>query len=92
MIDYQPFIQHITNTRLDHWVAPLTAQLDELWVNLNDGNLPRMLQQWQSLPELPLNKAVLEDIVQLQGDISGEQHRATACSPERSDALAQGPI
>ncbi|TXR51253.1 tRNA 5-methoxyuridine(34)/uridine 5-oxyacetic acid(34) synthase CmoB [Reinekea thalattae] len=67
MINYQPFINHISNTRLDHWVKPLTQQLDELWATLNDGNLPRMLEHWDKLPELETQEISLSDTVQLGG-------------------------
>lgn len=53
MIDYQPFIDELGQTALSHWQAPLKAQLDRLFAELNDGNLPRFLEQMRQLPDIP---------------------------------------
>lgn len=50
MIDYRPFIDTLTRTPLSVWQAPLQAQLDDLFTNLNDGNLPRFLSHIDHLP------------------------------------------
>lgn len=52
MIDFRPFIATLTHTPLSNWQAPLQTQLNELFVNLNDGNLPRFLKYIGQLPEV----------------------------------------
>jgi tRNA (mo5U34)-methyltransferase len=92
MIDYQPFIQHITHTRLDRWVTPLTQQLEELWANLNDGNLPRILEHWQNLPELSVDEPVFADVIQLKGNINQEQHEQLHASLKGLMPWRKGPF
>lgn len=67
MINYQPFLDHLTHTRLKHWVAPLSAQLDELWSNLNDGNLPRLMSVIKDLPQLTVTDTDLSATVSVRG-------------------------
>lgn len=68
MIDYQPFIMHLKNTKLDHWVTPLSDQLDELWVNLKDGNLPKLLSYYGSLPDISLTSHCFADVIEMSTD------------------------
>ncbi|MEJ2043621.1 MAG: tRNA 5-methoxyuridine(34)/uridine 5-oxyacetic acid(34) synthase CmoB [Reinekea sp.] len=68
MIDYQPFIQHIRKTRLKRWADPLMTQLNQTWATLNDGNLPRLLQVVNNLPELIPETTVIDDIIQIIGN------------------------
>lgn len=67
MINYQPFLDHITNSRLDHWVQPLQQQLDELWANLKDGNLPRLLSYVEALPDLQVTETDYSDAIRVTG-------------------------
>lgn len=81
MIDYSPFLDSLTDTALAHWKAPLANQLEGLFTNLNDGNLPRFLAQLKQLPDLDdvqvdLNKVALSSRQPL--------------SSEQSDALNKG--
>jgi tRNA (mo5U34)-methyltransferase len=52
MIDYRPFIETLSQTQLSVWQTPLQAQLDEVFANLKDGNLPRFLNSIGQLPAL----------------------------------------
>lgn len=71
MIDYTPFLQHVArSTRISHWEAPLTQQLDELWATLKDGNLPRLLSYIEALPDLPVSNVSMEDVVSIEGSTS----------------------
>lgn len=63
MINYQAFIEHITDTQLQPWVAPLQKQLNELWRTLNDGNLPRLLTAIEQLPPTEKCPLQISDIV-----------------------------
>lgn len=67
MINYQPFIEHLQHTRLRHWISPLQQQLNTLWANLNDGNLPRLLAAVEALPELTAEHISLADVVSVSG-------------------------
>lgn len=65
MIDYRPFIDCLNDTALSHWQAPLAQQLEQLFADLNDGNLPRFLQQLDKLPvvenvEIDLNSVAIK--------------------------------
>lgn len=62
MIDYHPFIERLTNTSLAHWQGPLSEQLDLLFATLNDGNLPRFLQQLDKLPEIENSRIDLDRV------------------------------
>lgn len=77
MIDYSSFIQHIQTTRLAKWVDPLTNQLDELWANLNDGNLPRLLAHLSELPDISVTHQDFSDTITLGTDVFFDQHHLT---------------
>lgn len=62
MIDYRPFIERLTDTSLAHWQEPLSEQLAQLFANLNDGNLPRFLQQLDKLPIVNHHKIDLDRV------------------------------
>ncbi|PTY37366.1 tRNA 5-methoxyuridine(34)/uridine 5-oxyacetic acid(34) synthase CmoB [Saccharospirillum sp. MSK14-1] len=62
MIDYRPFIECLSNTSLAHWQAPLSEQMAQLFANLNDGNLPRFLQQLDKLPNIDHLKINLDRV------------------------------
>ncbi len=76
MINYQPFIDHIQKTRLRSWAEPLQHQLDSLWADLNDGNLPRLLSYVEALPDLNLKNTLVDDVVQLHGETATEELKA----------------
>lgn len=73
MIDYSDFIAHIQRTRLAPWAAPLTGQLDTLWQTLNDGNLPRLLENLEQLPAIQTTGSQLNNVVQILGESGSEQ-------------------
>lgn len=62
MIDYRPFIDCLGDTALSHWQAPLSEQLSNLFAELNDGNLPRFLNELTSLPEIDDVKVDLNSV------------------------------
>ena len=66
MINYQPFIEHIQGTRLEPWSNQLTEQLETLWGNLKDGNLPRLLSYLEALPVINASQCNLSDVITLQ--------------------------
>jgi tRNA (mo5U34)-methyltransferase len=66
MINYQPFIEHIQGTRLEPWSNHLTEQLETLWGNLKDGNLPRLLSYLEELPVIDASQCNLSDVIKLQ--------------------------
>ncbi|MDN3647982.1 tRNA 5-methoxyuridine(34)/uridine 5-oxyacetic acid(34) synthase CmoB [Reinekea marina] len=70
MIDYSSFLNHLSDTALEPWQAPLETQLEDLWRTLKDGNLPRLLSYVDALPEANTTKVSLSDIVTATGDIS----------------------
>ncbi|EAR07520.1 tRNA 5-methoxyuridine(34)/uridine 5-oxyacetic acid(34) synthase CmoB [Reinekea blandensis] len=78
MINYQPFLDHLSHTRLNHWVVPLSAQLDDLWANLNDGNLPRFMSIINDLPSLAVTDTEFSDTVSIRGDIQAPETLLTA--------------
>ena len=68
MIDYSAFLNHLAHSRLERWTAPLTRQLKQLWAELNDGNLPRLLTSIAALPDIPVHQLALHDVVTLKTD------------------------
>lgn len=73
MIDYSDFIRHIEHTRLSPWVKSLSQQLESLWQTLNDGNLPRLLNSLEQLPEIQTIGTELGDVVRIFGESGNEQ-------------------
>ncbi len=67
MIDYSPFINHLKQTGLQPWAEPLTNQLTDIWTELKDGNLPRLLSYLEELPELEVSRYDIADIVSIFG-------------------------
>ncbi len=72
MINFDAFLNHIRGTRLDHWVAPLEAQLNETWATLNDGNLPRLLGYLENLPDISPASIEYNDAVQIIGSTESQ--------------------
>ncbi len=68
MINYEPFIDHITDTKLDHWVTPLQAQLEQTWATLKDGNLPKLIKHYEALPDIKTTGVRYDSVVTLLGD------------------------
>jgi tRNA (mo5U34)-methyltransferase len=66
MINYQSFIEHIQGTRLEPWSIHLSKQLESLWANLNDGNLPKLLSYLEELPDINVSQYSLSDVIKLQ--------------------------
>lgn len=62
MIDYRSFLDCLTDTALEHWQAPLSEQLDRLFADLNDGNLPKFLDQLASLPYVDTPQVDLDTV------------------------------
>lgn len=86
MINYQPFIDELGQTALSHWQAPLKAQLEQLFADLNDGNLPRFLDQLRLLPDIPGSQFDAES-VQLS-----HSEPLTAQQSEQLEAALKGLI
>jgi len=79
MINYNSFINHITNTKLDHWAKPLVKQLDQTWGELRDGNLPKLLSYLDDLPDIEVINTEINKLVKIIGD-----------PDEKSEALNAG--
>ncbi|WP_196161743.1 tRNA 5-methoxyuridine(34)/uridine 5-oxyacetic acid(34) synthase CmoB [Reinekea sp. G2M2-21] len=79
MIDYQAFINHISQTRLSSWVEPLESQLKQLWPSLNDGNLPRLLAEIDQLPDLKAENIALNDVIDIRGSAGNQINILNQC-------------
>lgn len=82
MIDYQDFLNQLQGTALEHWQAPLAKQLDDLFANLNDGNLPRFLRQLEQLPQIEETRVDLDKVA-----VSSKVPPSPEQSKQLNDAL-----
>lgn len=93
MIDYQAFLEQLPNTPLAHWQSPLQQQLDRLFAQLKDGNLPRFLAQMEMLPDLG-ETHLNADSVQLQRDkpLNAQQHQQLLSALQGLIPWRKGPF
>ncbi|WP_320827459.1 tRNA 5-methoxyuridine(34)/uridine 5-oxyacetic acid(34) synthase CmoB [Reinekea sp.] len=92
MINYQSFIDHIRQTRLEPWCEPLSQQLQQTWATLKDGNLPRLLATLTDLPTAQVTDVAIDSVVGINGTLDDPSTRQLRGALEALMPWRKGPF